>query len=373
MPLDPPPGSAAARALLSVGLFALVALIGMVDYWTGTELAFSIFFLIPIALAAWFVGPRTSGALAGASSVAWFLADRYGGFPYSTPTIAYWNAAVGLGFFLIIAATLSARRRTERRIVELMNVKSEFTSMVSHELRTPLTCIKEGIAIVLDGSPGPLNEAQQAHLSTAKRNVDRLARLLDDVLAFQKLEARRVELVLAPCDLGALVRQAVADFALAAERRGLALVLEVDEALPRVRCDADRVRQALDNLLGNALKFGARGPIRVRVERVPDGVRVAVQDRGLGIRAEDLPKLFHGFSQLATEASKREGTGLGLAIVRQIVELHGGRVGVESAPGTGSTFHFTLPPAPHSGRPAEISAETSSSTRGRAKPRGAAR
>lgn len=343
--LDPPPTLAPLRrALITAALLALVALIGMADYWTGTEVEFSIFFLVPIALAAWRLGSRTSLALAGASSAAWFLADRYGGFPYSHPSIPCWNAAMGLGFFSIIAVMLSSRRSAERRILELMSVKSQFTAMVSHELRTPLTCIKEGITLVLDEGAATLTEGHREHLQTAKRNVDRLARLLNDVLTFQRLEARRMELVHAPCDVERLVRQAVADFALVAERRGLELEAEPCGPLPSVSCDADRIRMALDNLLGNALKFAGHGRIRVRAERVPGGVRVSVQDQGPGIRAEDQPRLFQSFSQLPAHAHLRgEGTGLGLAIVRQIVELHGGQVGVQSRPGEGATFHFTLP------------------------------
>jgi len=336
-----------ARAGLTIALLALVALIGMADYWTGTEIAFSIFFLIPIALAAWFLGSGTSAWLAVASSVAWFLADRYGGFPYSNPAIPCWNAVMGLGFFLIIGLTLSARRRSVQRILELMEARSQFTSMVSHELRTPLTCIKEGIAIVLDDDSAALTGAQRGHLLTAKRNVDRLARLVSEVLTFQKLDARQVELALVPADLGLLVQRSLSDFALVARQRGLELSAEQSPALPLVVCDADRIRLALDNLIGNALKFTASGRIHVRAEHVPAGVRVSVQDSGPGIRHEDQARLFQAFTQLAEHAHLRaEGTGLGLAIVRRIVELHGGLVGVESSRGRGSTFHFTLPLVP---------------------------
>src|SRR5262245_26668290 len=118
----------ARRAALVGALVVLIALIGMGDHATGTQIDFSILFGSPIPIGAWFIGPWPSDGLAALSSIAWLLADLYGGLHYSSPTIPYWNAAVGLAFFLIIAATLAARREAERRILELMQVKSEFTA-----------------------------------------------------------------------------------------------------------------------------------------------------------------------------------------------------------------------------------------------------
>lgn len=330
---------------LFVALIGLVALVGLGDYWTGPEIAFSIFFLIPISLGAWHLGSRAGLALAGLSAFGWLLADSYAGRPYSTITILYWNAAVRLGFFTIIAVVLAARRQAERKILQLMRVKSDFVSTVSHELRTPMTCIKEGIELVSDGSFGSLNEAQQHHLDTARRNVDRLSRLLNDVLDFQKLEAGRVELELQECDLNRLVSQAADGFAPLARRRGLDLDLELAPALPAVRCDPDRINQVLSNLLSNALGCTERGRIAVCTELAGADVRVVVRDTGSGIRHEHLPRLFQDFSQLPAPAGARprRGTGLGLAIVARIVHQHGGEVKVESEPGQGSVFSFTLP------------------------------
>jgi signal transduction histidine kinase len=351
--------AAGSKVLLTVAFVALVGLIGLIDYVTGTELAVTIFYLIPIALGAWFVGPRTGRVLAFLSAGAWLLADVYGGHLYQSPIIPPWNAAVCLSFFLIIAATISVRQRTERRLRELMEIKSEFTSMVSHELRTPLACIKEGIDIVADGTCGSLSAAQEAQLCIAKRNVDRLARLLDQVLTYQRLEARRLELSREAADLNRIATQAADAFELSARRSGLRIALDLASELPRVDCDPDRISQVLCNLLSNALKFSERGTIHVRTERTAQGVRVLVEDQGPGIPRAELPRLFQGFVRIRRAGARPvEGTGLGLAIARQIVELHGGEIGVESQPGRGSSFHFTLPVASSAVRPELVGSRT---------------
>jgi signal transduction histidine kinase len=338
------PRSARSRAILTVALALLVALIGALDYWSGNEIALTIFYLIPIALGAWYVGPRAGNLLALLSAGAWLLADVYGGPIYDSPIIPPWNAAVTGAFFLITSYALSARKRSERRLLELMDIKSELTSMVSHELRTPMACIKEGIDIVADGTSGPLNPAQRTHLQTAKRNVDRLARLLDQVLTFQKLEARRLDLLIEITDINQLVQQAAEGFELPARKKGVRVLLNLAPGLPFVACDPDRISQVLSNLLSNALKFTEQGQICVRTEPRGNAVRVLVDDQGPGIPSEDLERVFRDFTQLPSESGRSgEGTGLGLAIAQQIVELHGGRIDVESQPGCGSTFHFTLP------------------------------
>jgi signal transduction histidine kinase len=357
-----------AAIALGAGLLALTALIGMLDFLTGTEIAFSIFFLIPIGLGAWFLGAWAGYALSTVSSVAWLAAELGGGHVYSHPAFPYWNAGAGLGFFLIISMAISARRRTERRILELMNVKSEFVSMVSHELRTPLTCIKEGIDIVSDGSCGPLGDEQHEHLRTAKRNVDRLVRLLNNVLDYQKLEVRGDRRL--RCDLNRLCLQAVEEYRLTASRKGLTLEAALEPDLPVVSGDPDRIVQVLGNLLSNAIHFSDVGGLRITTARVAEGVRVAVQDTGPGIAPEDLPRLFQAFSQLPPAPGKRRiGTGLGLVISRSIVEAHGGRMEVESTPGRGSTFAFVLPSGSaeaEASSPAAMGPQLSKGQRGRA-------
>jgi len=322
----------------------MMLIIGLVDFLTGWELAFSIFYLVPVAIVIWYGSVRAGYVIVIVSAAIWHAADTLSGHTYSHHAIPYWNAVVRLGFFLIVAAILHSRKLAERKVREAAQLKTEFASVVSHELRTPMTVIKDGIQIVLDGTAGSLNEEQQDYLRTALRNVDRLARFINDVLDYQKLEAGRMQMRRDPEDLAAIVREIVEGMRSQAEKKQLTLELQLDDDLPPVACDRDRIIQVLVNFLNNAVKFTERGGLRVATERGENWVRVAVADDGPGIAPEDLPKLFQSFSQLSTGSSRKTGgTGLGLAICKQIIEQHGGRVGVESTPGRGSTFFFVLP------------------------------
>lgn len=223
-------------------------------------------------------------------------------------------------------------------------LKDEFIAAVSHELRTPMAVIREGIDLVLGGETGPVNEKQCHFLGIAKRNVDRFARLVNEVLDFQKLESGQMEFKFAEQDLNVVIQDVWESFDLTAKGKALGLLVEFGENLPLVSFDQDKIVQVLTNFVNNAIKFSERGTIVIRSENLGDSVRVSVQDQGPGIREEDIPKLFKSFSQVSGDPYYNAGgTGLGLAISKQIVEKHGGKIGVSSIPEKGSTFYFTLP------------------------------
>lgn len=240
-------------------------------------------------------------------------------------------------------------RKTEearmRLANEVVNVKSEFISVVSHELRTPLTVIKGGIDVVADETLGPLNHDQKDMLDTTKRNVDRLGRLINDVLDFQKLEAGRMVFNFAEHDLNEVVKDTVEEFQAYIKECGLGLQFSCPQEAVRVICDSDKIVQVLTNLLNNAIKFTNKGVISVGIQVGSDGhAKVSVQDQGVGIKLEDKEKLFQTFSQVGDAQTRKTGSsGLGLAIVKRIIEKHDGIIDVESVYGQGSTFYFTLP------------------------------
>jgi PAS domain S-box-containing protein len=242
---------------------------------------------------------------------------------------------------------------TREREVERM--KNDFVSIVSHELRTPLTSIQGALQLVLgqpeQGRPGMAQElAPQGRelLSISLSNTERLIRLINDILDIAKIEQGRVQLrreALAPEEL---CRSGAAAMGAFANDRGISMELRVDPQLPLVLADRDRSAQVLINLLSNAIKFSQPGQ-RVKLSAQQDGGMVCftVRDWGRGIPLDEQSRLFQKFQQLDSSATRDVGgTGLGLAISKALVEEHGGRMWLESKPGHGSRFSFTLPLAP---------------------------
>lgn len=229
----------------------------------------------------------------------------------------------------------------------LDRLKSEFVAVVSHETRTPLTSVKGALELLVDERYFQNNEQQVKLLTIAHANAERMLLLINDILDFSKLESASLPMTIERQRLEPVVRQAAHNLRMLIEERRIQLELELPSDLPDTMIDAHRITQVITNLLSNAIKFSpAGGRIEVCACTEGESLRVEVRDHGEGIAAKDLPKLFRKFQQIDSGATRKVGgTGLGLVICKGIVEQHGGRVGVESEPGVGSTFWFTLPGA----------------------------
>jgi signal transduction histidine kinase len=226
--------------------------------------------------------------------------------------------------------------------------KSEFLANMSHELRTPLNAIIGFSEVLLERMFGELNEKQAEYLQDVLASGRHLLSLINDILDLSKVEAGRMELVLATFDLPLALENAVTLVRERATRRRVALEIAIDERLGDFVGDERKIHQILLNLLSNAVKFTPEGG-RVGVNAVPtDGaVEISVRDTGIGIAPEDQTAIFEEFRQVGSDhTGKREGTGLGLALAKRFVELHGGKIWVQSEIGKGSTFTFTLPVRP---------------------------
>jgi signal transduction histidine kinase len=222
--------------------------------------------------------------------------------------------------------------------------KSEFLANMSHELRTPLNAIIGFSEVLAEQLFGPVNEKQADYLRDILESGRHLLALINDILDLSKIEAGRMELEASEFDLPRAIENALILVRERASRHGIELVHEIDPGLGAIRADERKVKQVLLNLLTNALKFTADGGrVEVRARAVDGSAEISVADTGIGIAAEDQAAVFEEFRQVGTASKKVEGTGLGLAISRKFIELHGGRIGVTSAPGIGSTFAFTLP------------------------------
>jgi PAS domain S-box-containing protein len=238
-------------------------------------------------------------------------------------------------------AVVVFRDITERTVLDEM--KRQFVSAVSHELRTPLSAIRGSLEMLADGDTGVLPERAQHVVDVGARGTERLTRLVNDIIDIERLEAGTFDIRPRPEDLGPLVVDAVDSLRPIAGERNV--TIEVGEVDGSTLCDADRIVQALVNLVGNALKFTQPGgTVHVSTTTLDHELLVSVRDEGRGIPTEEFETIFERFHQVQqADGRKLGGTGLGLPITKAIVERHGGRIWVESEVGTGSTFCFTLP------------------------------
>ncbi len=227
-------------------------------------------------------------------------------------------------------------------------LKGEFISTVSHELRTPLTVIREGVSQIRDELLGPVPDNQKAFLDMVLQNSDRLGRIIEELLDVSKLEAGQVTLHRRFCDLAAVVREVVKDFKIIAQRKKLEIFTDFMPETIEIYIDRDKIIQVLNHLIHNALKFTEKGHIKIHL-RVREGfVECKVSDTGKGIAVKDLPHAFQNFSQFERVAGPGDrGTGLGLSICKKLIELHHGRIKIESAPVKGTTATFLLPQYNH--------------------------
>jgi len=242
-----------------------------------------------------------------------------------------------------IGITMVLRDITREKEIEQM--KSEFVASVSHELKTPLTIIKEATDLVVDEIPGKIVEPQRDILTTAQENIGRLSNIINSLLDISRIESGKLKLYTRPANMSELIKNTLSDFKYLAEQKGILLNYEIPQAKVDIFCDADKIRQVLVNLISNALRFTSQeGRIKVICTENENEIIVSVQDTGIGISEENIPKLFDRFTQFGRKPGAGEkGTGLGLAISKGIVELHKGRIWVESKLNKGSKFYFSLP------------------------------
>jgi K+-sensing histidine kinase KdpD len=236
------------------------------------------------------------------------------------------------------------------RLRALEKLQEGFVSSVSHELRTPLTCVRTSVDL-LQATSGELSEQQVDLVTTIGQHVGRLEALVTDLLEITKLEAGQVTLSRQPTDLRQIVNRATKALHPLTVKKAQTIHLHWPAAVTMVEVDRRRVEQVLTNILSNAIKFTPKqGQIDVHLTETPASLQICVADNGPGIPEQDQARVFDKF-YVVVDGRGLSGVGLGLYIVRQIVELHGGRIWVESGVGQGSTFCFTLPKTPEREQP----------------------
>ncbi|MDR1978370.1 MAG: response regulator [Synergistaceae bacterium] len=239
------------------------------------------------------------------------------------------------------AKTLEEKNVYLNRLNEL---KDEFLANTSHELKTPINGIIGIVESMIDGAAGSLTDEQKYNLAIVSNSGKRLSNMINDILDFTKLKNKEIVLQIKPLDLKTIVDTVIVLSKPLVKGKDVALVNEIDDSLTAIGADENRLQQILYNLIGNAIKFTEKGRVAVSAKVVGDKVAISVEDTGIGIAEDKFDRIFESFEQ-ADGSTAREygGTGLGLSISKKIVELHGGTIGVESKPGEGSKFTFTVP------------------------------
>lgn len=266
----------------------------------------------------------------------------------------YFTSASGITHYISTKKCLYTDVRGERFIVGIIRditerkkvekLKDEFVGTVSHELRTPLSITKEGVSLVLDNIAGPVNEQQAKILTTAKNNIDRLARIINDLLDISKIESGKSGLKIETFEMVALVKETLSGFEKKIKEKGLGFSIDLPKEGVVINGDRDGVMQVLTNLFSNSLKFTHKGRIEISIKDSKEMVEFSISDTGIGISKDDMPKLFEKFQQFSrTSGPGDKGTGLGLAIAKGIVSMHKGKIWAESEPGQGTRITFTLP------------------------------
>jgi signal transduction histidine kinase len=226
---------------------------------------------------------------------------------------------------------------------EQEEMKRGVVSTVSHQLRTPLTSLRMSIHLLLEEIVGGLTEKQAELLMAAREDSEKLVSILSGLLDLNKMESGKTNLDISNYSPHTLAREGIEPFHIEAKDKGVTVINAVPEDLPEVPADLFRIRHVFANLISNSLRFTQPGgTVIVRAEREDGSIRFSVEDTGEGIPPEHLPRLFDQFYRVPGQDEKT-GVGLGLAIVKEIVEAHGGSVGVRSEEGKGSSFEFTLP------------------------------
>ncbi len=242
---------------------------------------------------------------------------------------------------LVSFQDITARKEAAEAVIQLAKAKNKFISVVSHELRSPLATIKEATSLVLERVLGPLNDEQKEMLDIAKININRLGRLVNNVLIYQKMDAGKMLYDFLENDVNDIIQEAYRNIILATPERKDDLVINLVAKPPRIKCDKDKIFQVILNLISNGIKYSERGPIVIETRLNTHEIEFSIRDSGQGIYPEELEHVFMPFSH--GRGRKTGGTGLGLAISKEIILAHNGKMWVESEPRKGSTFYFTLP------------------------------
>jgi len=324
-----------------------ILLLGVIDYLTGPEISVSVFYLLPISMTAWLVGKRAAIAMSVASAGSWLIADLLAGQTYSHFAIPYWNAAVRLGFFLIVTQALAGLKDSRQR-------QEELAQFVVHDLRSPLGNIMTGLQTLQEIADETMDNTQKDLIQMCLVSCNRMLTLVNSLLDLARLEGGHMPLQLSEVNVKELVESSLKQVTVWAGRNHVTLDCDLMAGAEMVYTDLGLTMRVLVNLLSNAIKF-SRPESVVTVRVTPSDTAMltfSVIDQGRGIPKEWADRIFDKFTQV--EAHRAGGTaigsGLGLTFCRLAVEALGGHIWLESEVDKGTTIAFTLPTSAEANR-----------------------
>lgn len=322
--------------------FILILVVGVFDVLTGAEISFSIFYLVPVALAVWFSGKRVGLSVALLAAIAWLVADLMSGAVYSHPIIPYWNATVRLGFFVIVGFSLLSVRKNQAR-------REELVEFIFHDLRAPLSNAIAGLQAVLEHPRGSSEANDKDILNMCLISCNRMGTLIQSLLDLAKLEAGQLTLNPEDTNVLQLLESSRNQVSVWATRRQVTVSLQADANVRSVFADPLVTERVLVNLLTNAIKH-SRPDASVAITVMPAGsemVAFHVADRGSGIPKEWTDNVFRKWAQVdLSKMGSEVGVGLGLTFCRLAIEAQGGTIHLASEIDKGTTVTFTLPSRP---------------------------
>ncbi|MFC1607235.1 ATP-binding protein [Candidatus Latescibacterota bacterium] len=332
----------------------LVLVVSVADYLTGTEISFSIFYLLPVSLVSWYLTIWYGIGFSIICSVLWLINDFIGGHSYSNNMYIFWNTAVRGIIFIITALLLSKlkhffniEKKLRNDAMTASSLKSDFLANMSHEIRTPLNAIL-GTAEVL--SEHDLTEEQHEYVQIVRKEGDHLLKIINDILDLSKIEAGQFTFEKIAFNLSQLIEEVSSLMGARVRQKGLEFTYSFMPDVPKMIIgDADVIRRIIINLIGNAIKFTHSGTISLCIDKVVDEthlerLKFSVSDTGIGIPKEKLKLIFERFNQADASITRSYGgTGLGLSISKKMAEMTGGSLCAESDIGQGSTFIYSIP------------------------------
>lgn len=326
---------------LQISLICVVftAVVLAVDWFSGPYISTSIFYLLPISIAAWFVNRRTAIGFSILSALLWFATDYLTGSKFTTFGVSFWNATVRLLFFLIVLFSLTALGRSRRRQEDLM-------SFVVHDLRAPLGNMLTAFDLLQGSEPGTqVDDSWPEVIKLGQSSGQRMMVLVDSLLDLSRLESKQMNLQKERFVLADLLNESITQVVLTAEFKKITFEKRYDAADTAVFADPSLTQRIVVNLLNNAIKFSPQGGvITLQADHASEGtVTISVHDQGPGIPAEWQRRVFAKYGQVA--GGKSGGSGLGLTFCKLAVEAQDGRIWLESEAGSGTTLLFTLPGA----------------------------